>query len=576
MPMTFNLRVFLWALLIAVLFMNFETWRRDYPPAAAPDRAAATTAAPLDSSVPTASAPAPAAPQAPAATSAPVAAPLPAAGVAAAVTAPDAGTDAALAAAQSVRIVTDVLDLDVSLLGGELRRADLTQYARVKGKAEPVRLLNRDAADSLYVLQTGLAGIAGAPAPTHVAAYGAGARELRLADGAEELRLPLSWSDGRGISVTKTFVFRRGSYQVGLEYEITNATAAPWVYQPYAQLLRHNTPVERSMFDVESYSFKGPAYFDGTKYQKLAIDDEDSALDRDVVNGWVAALQHHFVAAIVPPASEPWRYQLRIQGDQFLLAARAASRSVAPGGSASFAQTLFVGPKLQSQLDLAGPRLDLVADYGMLTTLARPLFWLLEKIHALIGNWGFTIIIVTFLLKLLFYPLSEASGKSMARMKTLAPRMKNLQELYKDDREKLGRATMELYQKEKVNPLAGCLPMLIQIPVFLAFYWVLLESVEMRQAPFLGWLNDLSAKDPYYILPAIMAAAMFVQFKLNPQMGDPVQQKIMMIMPLAMSVTFAFFPSGLVLYWVTNTVLSILQQWNINRRIEAKAAKARA
>ncbi|MCC7461810.1 MAG: membrane protein insertase YidC [Gammaproteobacteria bacterium] len=572
--MTFNLRVFLWAVLIAALFMNFETWRRDYPAAPATAPVPAGTAVPLDSSVPTASAPPAAATAAGAPGTAPAAAAAPTA--AAAVPPGEAAPEAALASAASVHVVTDVLDIDIGLIGGELRRADLIRYARVKGQPEPVRLLNRDGPESLYVLQSGLAGAAHAPAPTHLAEYTASARELRLDNGARELRVPLSWTNGQGVSVTKTFVFRRGSYQIDLEYAIRNGSGTPWLYQPYAQLLRHNTPVERSMFDVESYSFKGPAYFDGTKYQKLAVGDEDSVLDRAITGGWVAALQHHFVSAIVPPAGESWQYRLKIQGEQFLLSTSAASGQVAPGGGAQLHQTLFVGPKLQSQLDLAGPRLDLVADYGMLTTLARPLFWVLEKVHALVGNWGFTIIIVTFLLKLLFYPLSEASGKSMARMKTLAPRMKNLQELYKGDREKLGRATMEMYRKEKVNPLAGCLPMLIQIPVFLAFYWVLLESVEMRQAPFLGWINDLSSKDPFYILPAIMAGAMFVQFKLNPQMGDPVQQKIMMIMPLAMSVTFAFFPSGLVLYWVTNTVLSILQQWNINRRIEAQAAKARS
>jgi YidC/Oxa1 family membrane protein insertase len=571
MPTTFNLRIFLWALLLVALFMNYEMWRRDHPPPPPAAPGAATTAVPLDSSAPSA-ANLPAA-TAPAIGGAPVTA-APVAAAPAAVATPG-GAEAAVASAPLVHVVTDVLDLDVSLAGGELRRADLRQYALVKDKPEPVRLLNRDSADSLYVLQGGLAGSAGAAAPTHQALFSAAASELRLADGADELRLPLTWTDGQGVTVTKTYVLRRGSYEIGLEYAIANATTGPWVYAPYSQLLRYNTPIDRSMFDVDSYAFKGPAYYDGTKYQKLAIDDEDTVLDRDISGGWVAGLQHHFVAAIVPPAGEGWRYKLKVQGNEFLLAASGASRSVAPGASATLKETLFVGPKLQSQLQVAGPRLDLVADYGMLTVLARPLFWLLEKVHTLVRNWGFTIIIVTLLLKLLFYPLSEASGKSMARMKTLGPRLKNLQELYKDDREKLGRATMEMYRKEKVNPLAGCLPMLVQIPVFLAFYWVLLESVEMRQAPFLGWLNDLSARDPFYILPAIMAGAMFVQFKLNPQMGDPVQQKIMMIMPLAMSVTFAFFPSGLVLYWVTNTVLSILQQWNINRRIAAQAAKAR-
>jgi YidC/Oxa1 family membrane protein insertase len=245
---------------------------------------------------------------------------------------------------------------------------------------------------------------------------------------------------------------------------------------------------------------------------------------------------------------------------------------VAPGASADFTATLFTGPKLQAQLDTTAPELARVTDYGHLYILAQPLFRALSFVHRLTGNWGVSIIMVTLLLKLLFYPLSEASGRSMAKMKTLQPRIKNLQDTYADDREKLGRAMMELYKREKINPVAGCLPIVIQIPVFLAFYWVLLESVEMRQAPFAFWIHDLSARDPLFILPAIMAVAMFVQYKLNPAPPDPVQAKVFMIMPLVMSVTFAFFPAGLVLYWVTNTILSIAQQWNINRRIGASMA----
>jgi YidC/Oxa1 family membrane protein insertase len=245
---------------------------------------------------------------------------------------------------------------------------------------------------------------------------------------------------------------------------------------------------------------------------------------------------------------------------------------VAPGTSADSAAQLFVGPKLQAQLTATSPDLTRVVDYNRLYILAMPLFKLLSAVYRFTGNWGIAIIVVTFLLKLLFYPLSEASGRSMAKMKALQPRIKQLQETYKDEREKLGTAMMKLYQTEKVNPVAGCLPMLIQMPVFLAFYWALLESVEMRQAPFFGWITDLSSRDPFYILPALMAGAMFVQYKINPQMGtDPMQQRLFMIMPLAMSVMFAFFPAGLVLYWVTNTLLSILQQWNINRRIQAQA-----
>jgi YidC/Oxa1 family membrane protein insertase len=305
----------------------------------------------------------------------------------------------------------------------------------------------------------------------------------------------------------------------------------------------------------------------------MAPDAEDSHLSRDVRNGWIAAVQHHFVSAIVPPKDTPYRVTRNSSGDQYLLATTGSTLAVPPGGTVKFGEMLYIGPKLQSQLQKISPRLDRVADYGVLTILAEPLFAALDKVHSLTGNWGVAIILVTFLLKLIFYPLSEASGRSMAKMKMLSPRIKNLQETYKDDRDKLGRAMMELYKREKINPVAGCLPIVIQIPVFLAFYWVLLESVEMRQAPFAFWIHDLSARDPLFILPAIMAGAMFVQYKLNPTATDPVQAKVFMIMPLVMSVTFAFFPAGLVLYWVTNTVLSIAQQWNINRRIATAAAK---
>jgi YidC/Oxa1 family membrane protein insertase len=307
------------------------------------------------------------------------------------------------------------------------------------------------------------------------------------------------------------------------------------------------------------------------------MDKKDDQLERAITGGWLAALQNHFVAAIVPHEGASYQYSLKKQGHQFLLSATGAVQQLAPGGSATQSERLFVGPKLQAQLQSAGPQLYRVADYGKLTIIAQPLFSLLNFSHTLVGNWGFAIMLATLVLKLIFYPLSEASGKSMAKMKTLAPRLKNLQETYKDDREKLAKAQMELYKKEKVNPAAGCLPMLIQLPVFLAFYWVLFESVEMRQAPFMGWIQDLSSRDPFFILPVLMAAANFTQFKLNPQVGtDPMQQKIFMLMPLVMSATLAFFPSGLVLYWVTNTVLGILQQWNINRRIAAVAAKARS
>jgi YidC/Oxa1 family membrane protein insertase len=565
MPTTANIRIFLWVLLGTAVFLNVETWTHDY--ASAPvvlNGAATATPGSLDSTAPVAGVPA--------ASSA-----APATGAIAVPAAPPVAEDAAAAvgagtpAAPSVHVITDVLDVEVSLAGGELTRADLLGYPQAKNTPNlPVRLLNRDRPDTLFVLETGLAGTSGESAPTHQTLLGSDVRELRLAPGEEQVQLPLHWSDGHGVTVTKTLTFHRAGYQIGVAYQIQNAGTEPWSFAPYMRILRYNEPIPRSYFRVDSYAFKGPSIWTGKKYQKLDI-SKGATLDESVTDGWIAAQQQHFVVAAVPPHDEPEHFALKISGVQFLLSSTGSGRSVAPGASSRVEQMLWVGPKLQSQLDQVGPSLSLVADYGQLSVLAKPLFWLLERVHGIVGNWGFTIIIVTLLLKLLFYPLSEASGRSMAKMKALAPRLNNLRETYKDEREKLNRAMMELYQREKVNPLAGCLPMLIQIPVFLAFYWVLRDSVEIRQAPFMLWINDLSARDPFFVLPAIMAGAMFVQYKLNPQVGDPMQQKVFMFMPLAMSFTFAFFPAGLVLYWVTNTILSILQQWNINRRIGVAA-----
>jgi YidC/Oxa1 family membrane protein insertase len=479
------------------------------------------------------------------------------------------------AAVPLVRVRTDVLDLDISTRGGTLTRVDLLAYPQVKGEATPVRLENEDDPLTLYDLQSGLTGAGGAPYPTHLATYASEQADYTL-DGRNELRVPLTWTDAAGVTVTKTFVFHRGQYRIDVQYEIHNGGSAPWTARPYAQILRNDPRTKRSMFDVESYAFHGPAIYDGTKYRKLdTTDTQDSHLSLEVRDGWLAALQHHFVSAVVPPRGAPYRFTLGASGDQYLLSATGPEQTVASGDTAQFNESFYVGPKLQGQLEASAAELGRVADYGRLWFLSMPLFWVLDKVHGLTGNWGVAIILVTFLLKLVFYPLSEASGRSMAKMKALQPRIKNLQETYKDDREKLGRAMMELYQREKINPVAGCLPIVIQIPVFLAFYWVLLESVEMRQAPFAFWIHDLSSRDPLFILPAIMAAAMFVQYKLNPAPPDPVQAKVFMIMPIAMSATFAFFPAGLVLYWVTNTILSIAQQWNINRRIEAAMAAKR-
>jgi YidC/Oxa1 family membrane protein insertase len=570
--MTNNIRVFLWLGLALALYINYTQWQLDYgakptPPVAASGTVDESEAVPEADTVPQAAQPG--AEPAPATTDGVPTAPL--------AEAPVATEQPSAASAGKVRVVTDVLVLDIDLKGGTLVYAELPGYPITKGQPEPMILFNQAAPQTNYMLATGLAGSTADAAPSHVAVLTSTANRYELAPGQNELRVPLTWTDGKGVTVTKTFVFQRGMFTIALEYTVDNQGATPWVMRSYARIKRSDPPIERSMFKVESFAFRGPAIWaplkpgDKYAYHKLKIDETDDHIAlTNVTGGWVAGMQHHFTSAIVPDASKAYDFSLIVTGREYTLGTAGPTQTVAPGTRAVVKENLFVGPKLQRQLVTLHPELDRVADYNLLTLIAKPLFWLLEKAHSIVGNWGVAIMFVTLLLKLLFYPLSEKAGRSMARMRALAPRMKALQETYKDDRSKLGQATMELYKSEKVNPLAGCLPMLVQMPVFLAFYWVLLESVEMRQAPFFGWINDLSARDPFFILPALNGLAMWFQQKLNPPPPDPMQAKIFQLMPIIFSVMFALFPAGLVLYWVTNTGLTILQQWNINRKIEVE------
>jgi YidC/Oxa1 family membrane protein insertase len=565
-----NPRLYLWIGLALLVWMNVVQWDRDYgqrtvpPTVATPGAGAAGDAIAPGATPPTGTTPAvEGASQLPS---------LPAQ-VGSAPSTPAAGAAAAPAAKQetTVRVVTDVLDLDISLQGGTLLRAELPEYPQDKKPGSPpVRLLTTDEA-TYGVVRSGLRVAEGRAEPTHLATFSTPATEYRLAPGQRELRVPLTWTDGQGVTVMKTYVFRAGKYYVDIVYDVQNASGEEWKAASYLQFARHVYPQSRSMFDVESYAYRGPAIYDGQKYRKLDIEDEDdSVYKQNFANGWMAEMQHHFVTAAVPPEGESYDFSLQKEGTHSLITYRGPLKSVPAGASATITEKLFVGPKLQEQLKTVGPRLELTADYGKLTILSQPLFWLLEKVHSFVKNWGLAIIIVTILLKALFYKLTETSGRSMAKMRAIAPRIKNIQERYKDDREQLAKQMMEIYKREKINPVAGCLPILVQIPVFLAFYWVLLESVEMRQAPFFGWIQDLSSKDPFFILPILMGVAMYGQFKLNPAPPDPMQAKIFAFMPVIMTVMMAWFPAGLVLYWLTNTLLSIAQQWNINRVVEAE------
>ena len=460
-----NVRMVLWGALAALLVVAYQQWNLDYgklaiaPTPAESQASGAKPGGSLGDSIPQT---APALATTPASTPQPPASAVtlsPPATANATLPATSLPADTDTTTAAPLHIVTDVLDVSINLKGGELDRADLLQYPLHKDTPNtPLRLLSAEPGTALYVVQSGLTGGAGEAAPTHLAIFTAPQSTFQLEPGADELRVPLSWSD-QGLSVTKTFIFRRGQYTVELDYEVKNSGAAPRKLSPYSQILRHWEHPSRSYFDVETYSFKGPAVYDGTKSKDLNVEnDTDSKYAASVTGGWLASLQHQFVTALVPPAGQPYQYQLQVKNNQYLLSATGPAVEVPAGGSATFKQEVFVGPKLQSQLAAANRNLERTVDFGVLTILAQPLFTGLNFVHKLVGNWGWSIIIVTALIKLIFYPLSQASGRSMARMRSVQPRLKQIQETFKDDREKLGRAMMELYKKEKINPLAGCLP----------------------------------------------------------------------------------------------------------------------
>ena len=470
-----------------------------------------------------------------------------------------------------ITVKTDVLNISISMGGGNLVQAYLPRYPLNKDEPDKLVQLLNDDPEAIYVLRSGLRSAEGKAEATHHAVYTAAQDSYELGSGTDELQVPLVWEKD-GIKVIKTYTFRRGNYAIGLDYMVVNSTDEPYSAFSYQQLHHVYAPMERSMFNVDSYSYDGPVIFDGDSYEKLDVDDlREEPLDAVYTNGWVAAIEHHFLTAAVPEKGTPEKYVAGFDGRNYTLTASGPVKIIKPGTTEGFSGQFFVGPKLQKQLANTAEGLPLTVDYGILAVLSQPLFWLLGKVHSFVGNWGWTIIIVTFLIKLVFYKLTQTSGRSMAKMRKLQPRLKKLQERYKDDRQAMSAALMDLYKREKVNPAAGCLPMLVQIPFFIAFYWVLLESVEMRQAPFILWITDLSVRDPYFILPLLMGGAMFIQQKLNPAPPDPIQAKVMSILPIVFTGFFAFFPAGLVLYWLTNSVLSILQQWQINRVVAAES-----
>ena len=551
-----NRRILLLGAFLFIAFMLYQAWMLDYGPK--PEPQAGTPAAATATGVVNAT---------PGAVS----------GAGATVVSATAlPAPAILPKGREIHVRTDVLDLVIDTAGGDIRRAELLKYPEdLKDPAKHVRVLD-DADADLLVLQSGLQAAPGMPAPGADAAYTAGQSDYVLAEGSDSLKVTLNWQDGHGLSVDKTYTLSRGSYQIGVSYAVHNAGKVPWQGSAWLQWQSRYTAPRTGMFSAKRYEYQKAALYGADGYQEHEFKDlADKPVAETANGGWIAVVEHYFVAAIIPAAGQGNQYFSRSLGDsRFVTGSIMPQKSVAPGASASFDGTLFVGPKLQTTLGAVAKGLELTVDYGKLTIIAQPIFWLLEHIEKLIGNWGWSILILTLLFKALTYKLNEISGRSMAKMRQVQPRIKALQERYADDRQRLSHAMMELYKTEKINPASGCFPILIQIPIFFALYYVLVYSVELRQAPWTLWIKDLSAPDPFYVLPVLYGIAMFIQQHLQPPAStDKMQARMMKFMPLAFAFFYMVLPAGLVLYYFANSIISIVQQRYINNLIEKESKK---
>jgi YidC/Oxa1 family membrane protein insertase len=488
---------------------------------------------------------------------------------------------AAAPTGQTIKISTDLFTADVDTAGGVITMIALDKHRDTHDPSKPYLALQRNA-ERTFVAQAGLVGDG---MPNHRTVYQAlpGPRELAPSQDAIDLKLETTAANGD--KVVQVLTFHRGSYVVDVAFDVTNAGTAPIMPEAYFQLMRDAKQVV-AQSSMAPASFVGPVVYNETdKFKKVEFSEIDKeaadpsrkpAYTKSGDNGWIGMIEHYFVAAWIPPeAAKVQRqfYTTRLDGGLYTAGVRYAQGTIAPGATGAVHASLYVGPQDQEQLGKLAKGLDLVVDYGIFTIIAAPLFWLLKWLHGILGNWGWSIIVMTILIKSAFYPLNHASARSMAKMKVVAPKMKALQEQYANDKQQLQIKMMELYKQEKINPLGGCLPILVQIPVFIALYWVLLSAVDLRHAPWIGWIHDLSAPDPWFILPVIYAITAYLQVKLSPTpISDPVQAKVMQIMPVAFSVMFLFFPSGLVLYWLVNNCIQIFQQWHMNRVLEKEAA----
>jgi YidC/Oxa1 family membrane protein insertase len=471
----------------------------------------------------------------------------------------------------TIRVETDVLIVELSSHGGDVRRLQFKNHRDTLDGTKSF-VLFETGGEHTYIAQ---AGLIGSGLPNHRTLYTAAGDKYQLADGQGELEVRLTAPMAEGVQVNKIYRFRRGSYLIDVSFELVNGGGN--AIQPYAyfQLVRDDKAPAGGSAMLPT--FTGIAvYTEKDKFRKFTFSDIDKGkahYPKNSDDGWIAMLQHYFFSAWLPHSGSPREFYVRrLEEGLYSAGVIVPVGAIAPGATGTVTVPLYAGPEEQKKLEKIAPGLELTIDYGWLTVIAVPLFWVLSLLHQWVGNWGVAIILLTVIIKLLFYPLSAASYRSMAKMRVLAPKLQKLKDQYGQDRQRLQQAMMELYKTEKINPLGGCMPIVVQIPVFIALYWVLLASVELRHAPFMLWIQDLSARDPWFILPILMAATMWLQTLLNPEPPDPVQARVMKIMPLVFSVFFFFFPAGLVLYWLVNNVLSIAQQWRITRVLEREAA----
>lgn len=550
------LRIALYATLIAIVFILFQEWDKDHAKQTAAHSVAETNTA-SESYIPNVNNTTTATSQA------------------SQITSSAAATDKLNQ--QVVHVQTDVLDVDISTRGGNIIQVKLPEYPEALHSKTPFVLLNNEE-NTRYLAQSGLLGLNGPDTSNEQAVYSTDKTDYVLSNDQNELQVKLHWQNSQGLKITKIFTFKKNDYEVGVAYQIENQTAKPWDGNLYLQLMRKNTPPANSSGLANFATYFGAAISSPDKpYQKIKFSEmNEKNLNQTINGGWAAMIQHYFISAWIPDKNTTSQYFTRVTNDGLYTVGMIGPKlSVQPKQTITITSNFYSGPANTSILSKVAPGLQLTIDFGWFWFISIIIFWMMQHIYDIVGNWGWSIVIVTLVIKLIFYKLSAKSYYSMSALKKLQPRLNALKEKYGDDRQKFTQETLELYRKEKVNPMSGCLPILVQIPVFIGLYWVLVESVQLRQAPFILWIHDLSMKDPFYVLPLLMGLSMFAQQRLNPPPPDPMQAKVMMLMPVVFTVMFLNFPAGLMLYWFVNNSLSFLQQWFIMHRMEKNADKNR-